>query len=212
MIKKSKCLNLKIFLRKYRNLIFSIIEIIALFLVCWYDQQLFYTLFIFAIIPKFGVFIMYVFCLVLVILDLKKYYSILNLISLILLIIPGTIILILFTNNQFKTCFTFDRYEKMRLEVVEMVKNNEIVPDEYNNAKLPEKYKSLSSDGKIYISQNDANGQVISFWVVRGFLSGSEELVYSSGEEKLIYENETGHPIKSIDKIKENWYYVITDY
>lgn len=52
----------------------------------------------------------------------------------------------------------------------------------------------------------------VSFWVFRGMQSGSAELIYSTGGEKIIETNETGHPIISIEKLKDNWYYVITDY
>ena len=120
--------------------------------------------------------------------------------------------MIILPNNQIKAYLTFKGYESMRLEVIEMVKNKEIIPDEYRNAKLPRKFKKLSSDGEIYIYQNDDEGQEISFWVIRGFLSGSEQLIYATGSGEMIYKNRTGHPIKSIDKIKENWYYVVTDY
>ena len=195
---------------KYRNLILTIIEVILLLFVCWYDQQLLYTLFIFTLIPKFGVLIMYIFCLGSIVVDLKKSFSIPNLISLILLIIA--IVIIFLPSNQLKAALTFNGYEAARLEVIEMVKNGDIIPDEYKNAKLPKKYKYLSSDGEIHIYQNNESGQQISFWVIRGFLSGSEELMYSSGGGELIYKNKTGHPIKSINKIKGNWYYVVTDY
>ena len=43
-------------------------------------------------------------------------------------------------------------------------------------------------------------------------LSGSHQLMYSSNGEKLIRENETGHPITNIKKLKNNWYYVKTNY
>lgn len=51
------------------------------------------------------------------------------------------------------------------------------------------KYKYVSSDGEIYVYQNDENGTVIGFWILRGMLSGSVELIYSEGEENLIREN-----------------------
>ena len=43
-------------------------------------------------------------------------------------------------------------------------------------------------------------------------LSGSIELVYSTGGEELIRANEDGHPITSVEKLKDDWYYVVTDY
>ena len=59
---------------------------------------------------------------------------------------------------------------------------------------------------------NDKEGQVICFWIFRGMLSGSHQMIYSSNGEKLIKENETGHPIISVKNLKDNWYYVKTDY
>ena len=43
-------------------------------------------------------------------------------------------------------------------------------------------------------------------------LSGSVQLVYSTGEEEIIMSSEIEHPIVSIDKLKDNWYYVVIDY
>lgn len=72
-------------------------------------------------------------------------------------------------------------------------------------------YKSVSSDVEIYVYQNDDN-QVISFWIFRGVLSGSTELIYTSTDEKLIYENKSRNLITKIIKLKEHWYYIETDY
>ena len=36
--------------------------------------------------------------------------------------------------------------------------------------------------------------------------------MYSSGNEALIYKNETGHKITYVEKLKDNWYWVETDY
>ena len=43
-------------------------------------------------------------------------------------------------------------------------------------------------------------------------LSGSVQLVYSTGGEEIIRSSDIEHPIVSIDKLKDNWYYVVTDY
>ena len=42
--------------------------------------------------------------------------------------------------------------------------------------------------------------------------SGSKQLIYSTGGKELIKNNETGHPIVNIKKLRGNWYYVETDY
>ena len=110
-----------------------------------------------------------------------------------------------------KVNFELTLLEKDRLEIVEMIKDGEIKKDHLGNAKLPKGYGYLSSDGEIFVYQND-NEQVISFWVYRGMLSGSIELIYSSVDESLIYANESGHPITNVKKLKDHWYLVDTDY
>ncbi|MBQ6546952.1 MAG: hypothetical protein IJL74_03020 [Bacilli bacterium] len=84
--------------------------------------------------------------------------------------------------------------------------------DENGNVVLPNKYKKYSISGEVVEYQNDKEGQVIAFWVFRGIQSGSTQLMYSTGGEDLIKENETGHPIIKIEKLKNNWYLVTTDY
>ena len=99
----------------------------------------------------------------------------------------------------------------LRMQVVEMVQNGELAVDELGNAQLPAKYNMTSSDGSVFVYQNDEE-QVVSFWVFRGMLSGSIELIYSSGDESLIYQNVSAHPIENVTKLKEHWYLVDTDY
>lgn len=103
-------------------------------------------------------------------------------------------------------------YENDRLEVIELLKSNKLKTDELGNLNLPKKYKKLSTGGEVTVYQNDENGQVICFWIFRGMQSSSVELIYSTGGERLIKKNEGGHPITSIEKLQENWYYVKTDY
>ncbi len=109
-----------------------------------------------------------------------------------------------------KTKYDLKFHEKEMLEIIEKVKNDEFSHDELGNVDLPDNYKSLSNTGQVFVTKNDEEGQVIIFWIFRGMLSGSVELIYSTGGEKLIKDNETG--IVSIEKLKENWYYVQTDY
>ena len=104
-------------------------------------------------------------------------------------------------------------YKKINQRVDNMIENGLLEEVKYyydKNIKLPI-YKSVSSDGEIYVYQNDDN-QVISFWIFRGVLSGSTELIYTSTDEKLIYENKSRNLITKIIKLKEHWYYIETDY
>lgn len=130
----------------------------------------------------------------------------------IIIIIISIICRFVFPFRNVRTALELYIYEDERLYIIEKVKDNKIEIDENGNANLPKKLKKVSSDGKITVYQNNDDGQVICFWIFRGLLSGSNQLMYSTGGEKLIRENETGHPIIQIKKLKDNWYYVETDY
>lgn len=130
----------------------------------------------------------------------------------IIIIIISIICRFVFPFRNVRTALELYIYEDERLYIIEKVKDNKIEIDANGNANLPKKLKKVSSDGKITVYQNNDDGQVICFWIFRGLLSGSNQLMYSTGGEKLIRENETGHPIIQIKKLKDNWYYVETDY
>ena len=93
-----------------------------------------------------------------------------------------------------------------------MVRNHKLQKDERGNIILPKKYKKISTSGEVHVYQNGENGVVIGFYIYRGIMSGSIELIYSSTDESLIYANESGHPISEIIKLKDHWYYVVTNY
>lgn len=116
-----------------------------------------------------------------------------------------------FPYREIKTKVEFNKYEIQRLEIIEMIKDEKLIPDEFNNVVLPDDYKNCSVDGEAYIYQNNIEGIEISFWMFRGMQSGSVELIYSTGEE-LIRKNESGPQIRKIEKIQDNWYLVTTDY
>lgn len=98
------------------------------------------------------------------------------------------------------------------LEVIELVKSNKLEHDSNLLYKVPDKYKKLTKDGVVVVYQNNKDGIQVGFYSFRGMQTGSCQLMYSSGGEDMIKENETGHKIKEIDHFKDNWYYVETDY
>ena len=133
--------------------------------------------------------------------------------------IAGTAVLLLlvvvitvFPFRQAKLKAELCLYDAKRSEVVEMIRAGSLQPvDNIGNVVLPLGYRRVSATGEVFEYQNDENGQVIGFWIFRGMLSGSIELVYSSGGEALIRANDTGHFITKIEMLKEHWYYVETD-
>ncbi len=198
-------------MKKYKFLIISIILLILSFLNNWYRDQILNYLFIFSLISTFILLIVYVICIVFTIRDIIKSRNLINIITIMILcIIP--IMLLLFPFRISKVKFEYNLFERQRIEIINMVKTEKITPDELGNAELPNQYKRLSTSGEIHIYQNDERGIVIGFWVFRGMISGSTELIYSSKDDELIKENETGHPIFVIQKLDNHWYYVKTDY
>lgn len=192
-------------------LIVSIILFVLNFLLGWYRDVLLDNLFVFQLIPEAFVFLLNIVVILVASIMRKNNKTKLTLIASIIIII-SLILRFIFPFRNVKTILELYIYEDERLEIIEKVKNNKIKIDEYGNADLPKKLRKLSSDGEITVYQNDENVQVICFWIFRGMLSGSHQLIYSSNGEKLIRENETGHPITKIKKLKDNWYYVDTDY
>lgn len=106
----------------------------------------------------------------------------------------------------------FILYAKARDRVVEMVKEGEVSPDDYGNIKLPLRYSFTSSDEEVHVYDNDAEDTIMTFWIFRGMLSGSCELMYADGGEEQIKEELKPDQIESIEKLKDNWYYVQTSY
>lgn len=202
-------------MKKYISLILSIFALIINFISFWHSDALINRFFVFGIIPfAFAIgtllasFIVSLFVLITSI--IRHRCALVNYISLALAIIT-VVMIFCFPFRMARVYLELVLYEKDRYEIVEMVKDGEILPDKLGNARLPRAYDQVSSDGNIFIYQNDEE-QVVSFWVFRGMLSGSIELIYSSADRSLIYANETAHAITKIEELKEHWYLVHTDY
>lgn len=120
-------------------------------------------------------------------------------------------VLLMFPFRSTRISLELELFDRARTEVVDMVEKDLIAPDGLGNADLPHRYGHVSSDGTIYIYRNDEK-QLIGFWVFRGMMSGSVELLYSSEDEALIYENFPAYSIRSIENLKDHWYLVETVY
>lgn len=203
--------DLKNKMKKYMLLIISIIILILSFLNSWFYDVLFDSLFVLGLIPSVILIISWILCFVFSILKLIKNKELLNILSLVIVVFTAFLILFFpFRKNKVKLELEF--FEEGRLEIIQMVEDDKLEIDALGNAKLPDKYKQFSNSGEIVVYQNDLDDKLIAFWVFRGMQSGSVQLIYSTGGEKLIRDNETGHSIVSVDKLKDNWYYVVTDY
>lgn len=191
-------------------IVIELILCLLSFVVNWYQNSIisYFTIFTYAIFR----FILFILLLVLLIRVINYLRNTKNKISkaILLALLVVTFFLSSYDFSFIKTKFELKLYEQQHNIIIQKVKNNELSYYSDKNIKLPI-YKYVSSDGEIYVYQNDEE-QVISFWISRGLLSGSIELIYSSTDENLIYRNESGHPIDKIIKLKEHWYYVETNY
>ncbi len=198
-------------MKNNRALILSVCAFVAIFLYFWYADVIFSRLFILGLIPLVLSFLLLLVSLILSIIVIVRKPSILKSYLPIVISMITVLGIFVFPFREAKVNLELQLLDKARMEVIEMVKDDEIIPDRIGNAELPFGFRHISSDGNLFVYKNDEE-QVISFWVFRGMLSGSVQLIYSSKDENLIYANETGHPIVSIEMLKEHWYLVKTDY
>lgn len=198
-------------MKKYILSALTIFLAVTNFVLCWYSDTLFNHLFIFYAFAHGILLLIMIVCIIIcIIMSIHKHNKLQNLIAIVVAIV-SVVLTFVFPFRTVRTDFEFRLYADERADIVEMVKNNELEIDKNGNASLPDGYKKVSSDGNIFIYRND-DEQVIAFWIFRGMLSGSVLLVYSSQDEKLIYDCETAHPIIEVVKMSDHWYYVQTDY
>ena len=192
-------------------IIFSFIFLVTSFFNSWYSDQIFDSLFLLALVSNIVLMILFNVLMILsiVLIVKNKIYS--NFISVIILL-TSIVLFLCFPFREIKVKYEVNAYEKQRLEIIELIKIEKLKADEYGNVSLPKKYKIYSVSGEVYLYQNNEEGQVIGFWVFRGMVSGSIELIYSTGGEELIKANESGHPITKIEQLKDKWYLVEKDY
>ena len=137
-------------MRKYKSLIFSIIILIVSFVCCYYNVQLLDKFFILLLLVYLLLFINYIKCLFNCLEKIHKEKNIINIITMCILVINAVVILF-FPFREFKTNLELNLYEEDRNNVIELVKNNMLVADDYGNAKLSKKQKKLSISGEIKI-------------------------------------------------------------
>lgn len=190
-------------MRKKNYLLAGSIVISCLILLYgWFGDYLSDRIFPIDLLVFFGIFIGFFVCLIWA-LRRKSWCSL-------AVLIAGAIVFIFFPFREARVRTEFILYAKARDRVVEMVKEGEVSSDSYGSAKLPFAYGFTSSNGKIHIYQNNEEGTVVTFWVFCGMLSGTEELIYADGGETQIKEELKSFYVESIEKLKDNWYYVKT--
>lgn len=198
-------------MKKHVWLIYSFTTLFLNFVVFWFSDVLLNRFFIFGVIPVIISVLMLLVGLVVSFVYIFQRKAVKEMVVSVTVLTLTVLLIVFFPFRTAKLKVEFPLYEEKRIQAVEMIADGEIDVDEMGNAKLPKQLSHVSSDGYITVYQNDSD-QLICFWVFRGMLSGSVQLMYSSQGEELIYENETSHPIVDIKKIKDHWYLVETDY
>jgi len=197
--------------KKDRNfIIFLIVYAIIVFAVEWMLDSLMDRFFLVSYIPIFVLFVLFICCVVREGFVVLRGNEMLGRIGGIILAVIAVATLF-FPFRAAKVRLDYLTRSDERLEVV-----NKIVSGEIDGSgkliNLPDKYNWLSSDGTVYVKQNNEEGVEVIFWQYRGMLSGSSEVIYSSGGEKMIRKNESSCPILRLKHLGKEWYYVETDY
>lgn len=198
-------------MKKNFALLFSVCAFLLSFITFWFSDVLFNRFFVFGLIPMVASVLSLLGSLIVSFVAVFRKPTAIKSFWGIAISLFSIIVISVFPFRSAKVNLELEIFDNGRTQIVEMVKSGDLISSDWGNAELPLKFTHLSSDGNIFIYQNDEE-QVISFWVFRGMLSGSVQLIYSSKDESLIYENEDGHSILSIEEIKDHWYLVETDY
>lgn len=188
---------------KYIFFLISILVIISL-IIKWYGDQIFYNIQFFYYILEILIIFFHFYILELI----RKTKIKKQKIGIIILIL-NIFVFIFFPFRFMKAKYDTYIYEKDKLQIVELVKTNYIKPNNVGIAKLPNKYKNLSLGNEIMIFYNQKNEVVVGFFVFRGIMSGSCFIVYTDGEKNLLEKNIDY--LQKMEKIKDNWYFVITE-
>lgn len=198
-------------MKKNLCLILSIFLLIIIFFYNWYYIEILDTLFLLTPIITFLLSVAYILLLINILNKLKQNKNIFNIINFLILLFI-VILILFFPFIEIKTKYEFNIYKEERNNIIKLIKNNKLSPDQYGNIKLPKNLKKLSNTGEVSIYRNNKEEQLICFWIIRG-LQGDESirLIYSTTNKNSI-ENNTKFKIKRIKKIEDNWYYVITNY
>ena len=192
-------------MKKNILMVLVLLEFIITFLLKWFQDQIIDYLFLVSIFAD--VFILFSFIILFIILNKKmsKNKSMFEC-FIILIYILNILVILFFPFRKIKTKLEFDLYMNDRLEIINLVKQQKSIYNDNNIFVLPNEYKKVSTSGKIIIYKNSSEDTMIGFWIFRGMMSGSVQIIYSSGGEDLIMNSNLD--IQHIAKLAENWFYV----
>ena len=189
--------------------ILTIALLLIAFAFFWFDDMITdrFTVFLYPVFPIL-LFICFASLMIWSIIRIVKCRTKTDIVSLSVLI-SSVVLILVFPFRSAKVRLELNMLEKPRLEVVEMIKDDQISPENGRDVSLPDGYKTVSSDGTATVFKNDGDGQIVCFWVYRGIIDGGIGVIYSSEGEEMIKENVKW--IASVDELKDRWYYVRFD-
>ncbi len=192
-------------MKKNILMVLVLLEFIITFLLKWFQDKIIDYLFLVSIFAD--VFILFSFIVLFMILNknMSKNKSMFEC-FIILIYILNILVILFFPFRKIKTKLEFDLYMNDRLEIINLVKQQKSIYNDNNIFVLPNEYKKVSTSGKIIIYKNSSEDTMIGFWIFRGMMSGSVQIIYSSGGEDLIMNS--NFDIQHIAKLAENWFYV----
>lgn len=118
-------------MKKYSIILLSIIILFLSFIKSWYSDQLFDLLYVFYIIPNIILFLLFNFCLIKGIKQIRKEHYI-DYVSLIVLLI-AVLLFVFFPFRKCKVKYELEKLEEDRMIVIEKIKKNEIVQSDDND-------------------------------------------------------------------------------
>lgn len=188
--------------KSLRSILYRIIVFLIIIIYIWFTDYISYHLWIFSLF--IGLFVFSLFMILFVLRRKKQTEKKVRVINDILILL--IVIFALLDTRLVKAKLNVHLFSKQMNEVVNKVQNDKSNYPYGESVELPiHSYTSLN--GKIYIYKND-DEQVFTFLISSMSTAGTSELVYSSGDEKLIRENIPG--IEQLIYLKKNWYYVRT--
>ncbi|KGR74376.1 hypothetical protein CD33_14815 [Ureibacillus sinduriensis BLB-1 = JCM 15800] len=122
------------------------------------------------------------------------------------------LLLFLVPFNELSLKFDFLMKKEDRVEVISMISSGNLQPNVSHNKsliKLPYKYNQLSSGGGEIVVERQGDAYSVLFFTLRGILDGFSGFIYSPDGLKP-GKNDFGGDLKEIDKLNENWYFVVS--
>lgn len=186
----------------------SIILFIYSYLIFWFNKEIFEYVFMLLGFPMFIIFPLYIFIIISSLLcikvNCKKIFNWLPLFTIIIL----TLLFNFLNPTKLREQMEYKKYYNKRNKMVqEVIKKN--ISYTNNIVELPEEYKQISNNGKMYIYLNNKQDTLIGFSVYMSFPDEGSEIIYSSGGKRLIEEN--FNSVHSIEQRDNNWFYVKFD-